>query len=358
MAVESHLPLLPRALSLLRAYLAQRHQGPPTFVPEPGALTQNSIGFGEQDIIEWGFSENPSREGALQADGFIVYVEAEDTADPVRRQFLVSIESRSHSVSWPLGSVRSYAIAAYRITHQGMKIGPKMQHPTWRGAMLTEAEIRFDINGLGRGRLIVGGTIDPTDTIIAGGVMQLLVESEGSGAGTPFGAYYAGDNDQAAFFGIRSRGTLAAPTESQDGDTLYALLAIGFDSDDTIAVSPPAVQLLLFQDGAAGSGFVPGGLRLLIVDASGSGAERFTIRENGFVGLTESDPESRLHIDGAITLEPQASNPDDPSTGDVVRQYVKGSLFVLQYNDGGTVRYKYLDMAGTGTTWTHTTTPP
>lgn len=51
------------------------------------------------------------------------------------------------------------------------------------------------------------------------------------------------------------------------------------------------------------------------------------------------------------------TSPPGVSPGEVV-SYVSGSRFVLAYNDGGTVRYKYLDMAGTGTTWTHTTTPP
>ena len=38
--------------------------------------------------------------------------------------------------------------------------------------------------------------------------------------------------------------------------------------------------------------------------------------------------------------------------------YIKGGKFVIRYNDGGTYRYKYLNMSGTGTTWTHSTTAP
>lgn len=38
--------------------------------------------------------------------------------------------------------------------------------------------------------------------------------------------------------------------------------------------------------------------------------------------------------------------------------YVKGSKLVCQFEDSGTVRYKYLDLTGTGTTWIHTTTAP
>ncbi len=38
--------------------------------------------------------------------------------------------------------------------------------------------------------------------------------------------------------------------------------------------------------------------------------------------------------------------------------YMKGTYFIIRYNDGGTTRYKYLDLSGTGTTWTHSTSEP
>lgn len=44
--------------------------------------------------------------------------------------------------------------------------------------------------------------------------------------------------------------------------------------------------------------------------------------------------------------------------GQEIITYMKGSKFILKYNDSGTDRYKYLDMAGSGTTWVHTTSAP
>lgn len=41
-----------------------------------------------------------------------------------------------------------------------------------------------------------------------------------------------------------------------------------------------------------------------------------------------------------------------------VNVFLKGNSIVFQYLDGVTVRYKYLDLTGTGTTWTHSTTAP
>lgn len=62
-------------------------------------------------------------------------------------------------------------------------------------------------------------------------------------------------------------------------------------------------------------------------------------------------------LDGAVTLN-ASSTPANPSASSESRHYTKGGKFVIQYNDAGTVRYKYLDLTGTGTTWTHTTSAP
>ena len=45
-------------------------------------------------------------------------------------------------------------------------------------------------------------------------------------------------------------------------------------------------------------------------------------------------------------------------SSDLCQVYIKGSNFIIKYNDGGTVRYKYLDLSGTGTTWAHSTSEP
>ena len=62
--------------------------------------------------------------------------------------------------------------------------------------------------------------------------------------------------------------------------------------------------------------------------------------------------------DGAITLSELSSTPSDPTSGTEARLYMKGDKLIAQYNDGGTVRYKYLDLTGTGVTWTHSTSAP
>jgi hypothetical protein len=61
---------------------------------------------------------------------------------------------------------------------------------------------------------------------------------------------------------------------------------------------------------------------------------------------------------GGLQLPPKAATPTDPSSSSEGNIYIKGGKLVIQYNDGGTVRYKYLDLTGTGVTWTHTTSAP
>jgi len=77
----------------------------------------------------------------------------------------------------------------------------------------------------------------------------------------------------------------------------------------------------------------------------------------GIKGKVDLDDTSVLQIDGGVTLR-QADTPSDPNADSEAKLYIKGSKVILQYNDGGTVRYKYIDMAGTGDVWIHTTTAP
>lgn len=68
--------------------------------------------------------------------------------------------------------------------------------------------------------------------------------------------------------------------------------------------------------------------------------------------------EKNLISEEHLTLRAQSATPPAPSQDADGNIYVKGGKLVIQYDDGGTVRYKYLDLTGSGVTWTHTTTAP
>lgn len=61
---------------------------------------------------------------------------------------------------------------------------------------------------------------------------------------------------------------------------------------------------------------------------------------------------THIYLDGFGNITPPSPN------GTSAHVYVKGSRLIFQYLDGATIRYKYLDLAGTGVTWVHTTTAP
>lgn len=73
--------------------------------------------------------------------------------------------------------------------------------------------------------------------------------------------------------------------------------------------------------------------------------------------MCQFDPYGDVYPGRGLVCQAQTASPPNPSTG-YVRLYLRGSKLVIQYNDAGTVRYKYLDLAGTGVTWVHTTTAP
>jgi hypothetical protein len=102
---------------------------------------------------------------------------------------------------------------------------------------------------------------------------------------------------------------------------------------------------------------------------AGVGAGRWRVKKSragipvGFQGASSTEmglaPSGvfAAGIPGAVTLQERSANPSDPTSGTEGRIYIKGDKLVIQFNDAGTVRYKYLDLTGTGVTWVHTTTP-
>jgi hypothetical protein len=86
-----------------------------------------------------------------------------------------------------------------------------------------------------------------------------------------------------------------------------------------------------------------------------TGSDGIDLRISGgaSIGSDSLDPEA-----GVLWIDEISSTPGSPNNGADVKVYMKSNKLIVMYNDGGTVRYKYLDLTGTGVTWVHTTTAP
>jgi len=92
-----------------------------------------------------------------------------------------------------------------------------------------------------------------------------------------------------------------------------------------------------------------------------STSSRLTIDTLGNVSVGNVTPATTLHvgsISACMTLDANTGTPPTPDASSQGRIYMKGGKLVIQYNDAGTIRYKYLNMIATGVTWVHTTTAP
>ena len=81
----------------------------------------------------------------------------------------------------------------------------------------------------------------------------------------------------------------------------------------------------------------------------------------GKLGVGTTAPDGTVHVaasSGTVTMDEDTVAPGTPANGNQCRIYMKADKLVIQYNQGGTVRYKYLTLSGTGVTWTHSTTAP
>lgn len=99
-------------------------------------------------------------------------------------------------------------------------------------------------------------------------------------------------------------------------------------------------------------------------------AEDAGAANRGHLNLGLSANGSKMGIGGAVVLNAEGASghwtgialdlSSTPTTPDAahVHVYLKSNKLVFQYLDGGSVRYKYLDLTGTGVTWVATTTAP
>jgi len=60
----------------------------------------------------------------------------------------------------------------------------------------------------------------------------------------------------------------------------------------------------------------------------------------------------------SLDLKPLSTTPGAPTANSDAKIYVRNNKLIVEFNDAGLTRFKYLDLTGSGVTWVHTTTGP
>jgi hypothetical protein len=139
-------------------------------------------------------------------------------------------------------------------------------------------------------------------------------------------------NSGSVMFACRSRGTLAAPTVVQNGDSLWNMYLAGYDGTDLALAAEIDVQV----DGVPGSNDMPGRILFKTTpDGSQTPAERMRIHASGGVSIAGAvDPgASNLTLSGATTNFIGIVG-NDGGSGGGAKSYPQASTNSLTYAGG------------------------
>lgn len=165
--------------------------------------------------------------------------------------------------------------------------------------------IVVDSNVFGTSRMIVGGTRDWSDPLIApGGALTFLVESEQLAL---FSAWQSSNNsDGPAFFGFKTRGTLGTSTSPLMNDNLLSIIGTGLTASNTLPGKFPA-QINFVVDGSPTSDNMPARMEFIVVNEAGEDVQRITVKNNGNVGFSTPSPSSTVHVNGNFQMSASSS---------------------------------------------------
>jgi hypothetical protein len=97
----------------------------------------------------------------------------------------------------------------------------------------------------------------------------------------------------------RSRGTQAAPTIVQSGDTVAQIIYYGHDGTTTVVAGDIAVGVA----GTPAAGKIPINWRVNTRDDTNVFRDRiFITGQNGDVGINTNSPQSKFHVDGDVSV--------------------------------------------------------
>jgi hypothetical protein len=248
----------------------------------------------------------------------------------------------------------------------------------------TQVRLNQVFAGKSGGQTIIGGTASGEDLILQStahatrGIIQLGTSSAydeanarlGIGTTSPGLALdvvgsarmFSRSDTVAPFYqSLRSRDNASADEAVQAQDILGIWQADGYTG--AAFTSGKSSQQFVALDNWSGS--QTGTYWSMVLTPAGSTTPN-TVGVWSTAGLRigDSQPESAIHLSNttlahaALTFDESTNTPANPGSGTQARLYLRGDKAIIQFNDGGTIRYKYLDLTGTGVTWVHTTSAP
>lgn len=164
-------------------------------------------------------------------------------------------------------------------------------------------------------------------------------------------SYSNASADGARFVGRRAEGTIGSFSAVTLGDDLTELIGAGAYNTSSFYAGASIVMRAIENWSSSNRGAE---IRFNTTKTGTStGKVRWVISDDGQlvsqVDTADDDSASINFRDKAAGNRPGAA-----TSG--FNLYCRNNNLIAQYDDGGTVRYKYLDLSGTGVTWQHTTT--
>lgn len=252
-------------------------------------------------------------------------------------------------------SIRTYAHSDWTTTSQATGI----RFSTTQDTTLVETErLRITHNGN-----IGIGTSTPTS--------KLSVNLNSSGTVPtpvlPGAAVFAEDATSSAItlvsagstpsiVGQRAGNTLASPSSVVTNNFLLSLTGYGYESVGGAYEEGARISLYATENwsttarGTAMNFYLTAPTTTTLnslATLTGSGGFRL----NQVAGLADA---------ATLRLQEKDTTPSAPTSGTEIKIYMKSDKLVVQYNDAGTVRYRYMELTGTTnpSTWVNTTTAP
>jgi hypothetical protein len=207
--------------------------------------------------------------------------------------------------------------------------------------------------------LVRGGTttavyID-TDGTVAAGEGEVLLDETGLTINLPASIERTGKYAVKFKIGSTVAGSLTGRASTGAGAASETELNANYSS----GVANSTALATLWAGDVDGPDY--SGIRVTAKKSNSAGhAVEVVVDDTLILGVTEGavTAEKNLISEEHLTLRQQSATPAAPTQDADGNIYIKDGKLVIQYDDGGNVRYKYLDLTGTEVTWVHTTTAP